>query len=1195
MAWSAKQLEAIETRGKNILVAAAAGSGKTSVLVERIIRRLTDACDPITIDRLLVVTFTNAAASEMRERIGSALREAAQKEGGQHLRRQLLLLPSASISTMHAFCQSLIRRYIHLLPIDPKFRVAQQTELLLMEQDAMERLLLRKYEEQDEGFLALVDAYSGDDSDDPLATLVSQLYHFSCSQPWQKKWLSALGDSLDCENIDDTCWADILKQRIAIDLDGASLLAQEAVAMIDGFGEEAKPYADALRSDSAQLDHAAEVAQEGTWNEMVDVVNSIDFVRWPSKKWENEELKKMLKDMRDKWKKTIENVANVYFFATAEEFAEDMRATVPLMRSLGELTIAYEEEYRAVKAEHGVLDFNDLEHYCLALLSEEDEDGNIRPSDIALQLRKTYTEIMVDEYQDTNGVQEAIVQMLADPDKPNLFFVGDVKQSIYRFRLAEPELFLDKYRRYPSERDNHRIDLSQNFRSRVGVLAAVNDVFGSLMRENVTEIGYGEAERLNEGLVYPPHPQAFDNTAECHILSHGADSGDGLTAIEREAVWIADYIKDLLEQGKVVYDKGLKDYRPLAKRDIVILLRSVKRAATVLLDALRVRGVSGYAEDDSGYFESSEIRIFLSLLNIIDNPHQDIPLAAVLRSPIVNLSEEELTEVRLAGEGDLYDALVQSAETMKKSAAFIAKLDAWRTLARGRSVPELIWQLYQDTGYYDYVGGMSNGIVRQANLEMLYDRAKAFEETDACGLFRFLRFIDKMLENDEDFGAAKDGGGENEDTVRIMSVHKSKGLEFPVVILANIGKLFNMQDMQKPILLHKSLGVGPYRVMAEDRYRYPTLARLAIAQQTGSENHAEELRVLYVAMTRAREKLVMVGSTKDIEAMREKWTLLARRDELPDATIIGARSWLDWLAPVLAKHEAGFELRSEVMETEMAYRRSEATWRIDYHHVCLEKEEAGRAEQTELIKRIKRMGAVDIDDDMADLDERLLWQYPNKAAVNLPAKLSVTEIKRRFAEPEEQATVPFTKSSDSYEKPCFLQTKKRLDAAEYGTMMHTVMQMIDLKGDLTAGGIKAQVDALAQRELIPADLAEEIDCEAVAAFFDLPLGKRMCAAKDVRRELPFGILIPAKEYYPDAGDDETIFVQGVVDALFMTDTGWTLLDYKTDRGADGETLKHRYRVQIDLYRRAVEELTGVPVTNSYLYALATKRVVPMNR
>ncbi|MBQ5859897.1 MAG: helicase-exonuclease AddAB subunit AddA, partial [Selenomonadales bacterium] len=572
-------------------------------------------------------------------------------------------------------------------------------------------------------------------------------------------------------------------------------------------------------------------------------------------------------------------------------------------------------------------------------------------------------------------------------------------------------------------------------------------------------------------------------------------SGDGLTAVEREAVWIADYIDDLLSQGKVVYDKDLKDYRPLAKRDIVILLRSVKRTATVLLDALRVRGVSGYAEDDSGYFESAEIRIFLSLLNIIDNPHQDIPLAAVLRSPIVNMTEEELTEVRLAGEGDLYDALTISAQTMKKSAAFITKLDAWRTLARGRSVPELIWQLYQDTGYYDYVGGMANGSIRQANLEMLYDRAKAFEETDACGLFRFLRFIDKMLENDEDLGAAKDGGGENEDTVRIMSVHKSKGLEFPVVILANIGKQFNMQDMQKPILLHKSLGVGPYRVMAEERYRYPTLARLAIAQQTISENHAEELRVLYVAMTRAREKLVMVGSTKDIEAMREKWTLLARQDELSDSVIVGARSWLDWLAPVLAKHEAGFELRSEVMETEMTYRDSEALWRIDYHHVCLEKEETGRAEQAELIKRIKRMEAVDVGDDMADLDERLLWQYPNRAAVDLPAKLSVTEIKRRFAEHEEQAAVPFVKSADSYEKPRFLQTKKRLDAAEYGTMMHTVMQMIDLKGDLTAGGIKKQVDTLAERELIPADLAEEVDCEAVAAFFDLPLGKRMLDSK----------------------------------------------------------------------------------------------------
>lgn len=1192
MAWSEKQLEAIETRDKNILVAAAAGSGKTSVLVERIIRRLTDEHAPLTIDRLLVVTFTNAAASEMRERIGSALREASQSAGRQHLRRQLLLLPSASISTMHAFCQSLIRRYIHLLPIDPKFRVAKETELFLLEQEAMERLLLAKYESQDERFLALVDAYSGDDSDAPLATLVAQLYHFSCSQPWQTRWLAKLGTSLDVQSLDGSRFTEILQKRIVIELSGASDMAKEAYALIDENDGDALPYATVILSEAEQLEHALAVAQEGTWREVADAVAAIDFVRWPSKKWEDRELKELLQAMRDKWKKVVGDITNRYFFATEAEFAEDMCAMAPLMKELGALTIAYCEAYRAVKAEHGVLDFNDLEHYCLALLSEEDENGDIRPSEIARELRQAYGEIMVDEYQDTNGVQEAIVQMLANPDRPNLFFVGDVKQSIYRFRLAEPELFLDKYHRYPSEATNHRIDLSQNFRSRIGVLSAVNDVFGALMQEDVTEIGYGEAERLNEGLVYPPHPNAFDHVTECHLLSADETDDGNMTSFEREAVWIARYIKDLLAQGKVVYDKEIKGYRPLAKRDIVILLRSVRRASGTLLDALRVEGIGGYAEEDSGYFETVEIRVILALMNVIDNPHQDIPLAAVLRAPFVGMTEEELSNVRLAGEGDLYDALVVAGETMTKAKDFLVQLDKWRTAARGRSVPELIWQLYRDTGYYDYVGGMKEGIVRQANLEMLYDRAKKFEETDTCGLFRFLRFIEKMLENGEDFGVAKTGG-ENEDIVRIMSVHKSKGLEFPVVIVAGIGKQFNMKDTQAPVLLHKSLGIGPYRVMAQDRYRYPTLARLAIAQQTVAENHAEELRVLYVAMTRAREKLVMVGSVKDIGASREKWTMLARRDELSKAAIIGARSWLDWLAPVLAKYPSGTALRTELIDGDMAYRIPEGQWLIEHHCISREQTEEGKQERAELLSRIKRMEPVDVG-DVTDLDERLLWQYPNRSAVNLPAKLSVTEIKRRFAEREERATVPFVKPSDTYEKPRFLQTKKRLGAAEYGTMMHTVMQMIDLGGDLTAGGIKAQVDALAKRELIPADLAEEVDCEAVATFFDLPLGKRMRGSKDIRRELPFGILIPAKEYYPEAEGEETIFVQGVADVLFMTETGWTLIDYKTDRGADAETLKHRYRIQIDLYRRAIEQLTGVPVTNSYLYALATKRVVPMN-
>lgn len=1193
MAWSEKQLEAIETRGKNILVAAAAGSGKTSVLVERIIRRLTDEHAPLTIDRLLVVTFTNAAASEMRERIGSSLREAAQRAGGQHLRRQLLLLPSASISTMHSFCQSLIRRYIHLLPIDPKFRVAKETELFLLEQEAMERLLLAKYESQDEGFLALVDAYSGDDSDQPLAALISQLYHFSCSQPWQTRWLSDLGTSLDVQTLDGSPFTEILKKRIAIELSGAADMAREAYALVDGFEGDALPYAAVVLSEAEQLENALTVAQEGTWREVADALNGIQFVRWPSKKWDNRELKELLQSMRDKWKKAVTEITNKYFFATEEEFAEDMRAMAPLMKELGALTISYVEEYRAVKAECGVLDFNDLEHYCLALLAEEDENGNIRPSKIARELRETYGEIMVDEYQDTNGVQEAIVQMLANPVRPNLFFVGDVKQSIYRFRLAEPELFLDKYHRYPSETANHRIDLSQNFRSRGGVLSAVNDVFGALMQEDVMEIGYGEAERLNEGLVYPLHPNSFDSMAECHLLSPDEDDDGKMTLFEREAVWIARYIKDLLAQGKVVYDKDIKGYRPLAKRDIVILLRSVRRASGTLLDALRIEGIGGYAEEDSGYFETAEIRIILSLLSIIDNPHQDIPLAAVLRAPFVGMTEEELTNVRLSGEGDLYDALSVAGSTMTKAADFLSKLDRWRTAARRRSVPELIWQLYQETGYYDYVGGMKEGIARQANLEMLYDRAKKFEETDTCGLFRFLRFIDKMLENGEDFGVAKTGG-ENEDIIRIMSVHKSKGLEFPVVILAGIGKQFNMKDTQAPILLHKSLGIGPYRVMAEDRYRYPTLARLAIAQQTVAENHAEELRVLYVAMTRAREKLVMVGSVKDIEAAREKWTLLARREELPKSAIIGAKSWLDWLAPVLAKYPSGTVLRSELTESEMTQCIPEGEWQIDHHRIRAEQTEEGKKERAELLGKIKRMEPVDIDGDVTDLDERLLWQYPNRVAVNLPAKLSVTEIKRRFAEHEERATTPFTKPSDSYEKPRFLQAKKRLGAAEYGTMMHTIMQMIDINGDLTEGGIKQQIDALVSREIIAADLAEEADCHAIATFFALPLGTRMRASKDVRRELPFGILLPAKDYYPEASEEETIFVQGVADVLFMTETGWTLIDYKTDRAADAETLRARYRLQIDLYRRAIEQLTQVPVTKSYLYAFATKRVIPIH-
>lgn len=1189
MAWSIKQQEAIDVRGKNVLVAAAAGSGKTSVLVERIIQRLTDPHDSLTIDRLLVVTFTNAAAAEMRERIGSALRAAAREKGNERLAKQLLLLPSASISTMHAFCQSLIRRHIHLLPIDPKFRIGQTAELMLLEQDVLEELLIELYEKAEDGFLALADAYSGDSSDQSLMELILELYRFSCSQPQQHKWLSELGAPFAIESLADSQWTALIVKRIALTVQDALSDAGDAYEEAYKAGSLPREYAAVILEDKTQIDALDVCIKQGTWQELTERMQSVKFARWPSKKCDDPALKERLKEVRDAYKDKIAGIVEKFFFASEAELAEDLCATAPIMAELGKVTLAFAEAYRKAKQERGILDFNDLERYALAILSVEDDRGKMQPSPVARALQSTYGEIMVDEYQDTNGVQEAIIQMLADPARPNLFFVGDVKQSIYRFRLAEPELFLDKYHRYPKEKSCRRIDLSQNFRSRGGVLAGVNDVFASLMDEAVTEIGYGEAERLNEGFIYPPHGDSFDSAVEFHLLTAERDSGDERSDLEREATWIAEYIKSLLAEGKVVYDKETRAYRPLQCRDITILLRSVKKAAPILLEALRAVKVPGYAEEDSGYFLATEIRVMLALLNVIDNPHQDIPLAAVLRSPIAEMTECELAEVRMKGDGDLYDALLRASESMDKAAAFVQHLDGWRTYARYHSVPELIREIYSDTGYYDYVGAMAGGVLRQANLEALYHRAKKFEEADYIGLFRFLRFIDKMLENGEDFGVAK-AGGENDDLVRIMSVHKSKGLEFPVVILANIGKLFNSEDTKKPILLHKSIGVGPYRVVAKERYRYPTIARLAIAEQTAMESRAEELRVLYVAMTRAREKLVMVGSVKDVVSARKKWTKLARKRCLPNSAIVDARSWLDWLAPVLAKHSAGMVLREEE-DGAIDYRNFDAVWQIDVHEVG--EVSVVCQEEIDLWDKIKRMEPIEADFDQTELDRRLLWRYPHQASAQIPAKLSVTEIKRRFAEQEETADTLLKPSEPTYDKPRFLVAQKRLSAAEYGTMMHTVMQMIDLKGDLSAEGIRTQINGLVEREIIAPDLATAIDISAVAGFFALPLGQRMLASRDVRRELPFGILLRAKDYYPDA-DEEEIFVQGVADVLFDNGDGWTLIDYKTDRGADGETLRARYQVQIDLYRRAIAKLTGIDVTESYLYALSTKRVVPIH-
>jgi len=1236
MAWSEKQVEAIEVRGKNILVAAAAGSGKTSVLVERIICRVLDEKSPVDIDKMLVVTFTNAAAAEMRARIGTALSEALKKNPhSQHIERQLALLNSSAISTIHSFCQNIIRQNFHLLDLDPQFRVASQTEINLMKADVLEGLFEGKYAEGDEEFLELVEHYGDEQSDDSLYNLILGLYDFSRSHPWPDQWLTDLKEAFLLSpgiEIDDLPWSELIRGKVVLELEqGKQLL--EGLEREACMPENIPEYAATFAADIVLLDEILASAHH-SWQRLADMMVCYKFETIAkAPKGTAEGTKKYFQKARQKVKDKVNDCKVNYFDRPAVELLTDMKLIGPLVETLGKIIIAFGEGFAKAKSEKGMLDFNDLEHFCLKiLLDSQAKAGDVKPSPVALLLQERFAEVMVDEYQDTNGVQETILSLVASKEKANLFLVGDVKQSIYRFRLAEPELFMEKYRQYPAKGEEYtRIDLSQNFRSRAGVLHGVNFLFSQLMTPRVAELEYGEAERLNPGPDYPEEAgNILDGPIELCLIDRDdsedlvengqGEEGEGkeemavelaaegeLSGFELEARLMVKKISELMLGEYRVFDKSLKEYRPLAWRDIVILLRSVKGKANIVLDVLRQAGIPAYAELDAGYFREIEVQIMLSLLSVIDNPRQDIALAAVLRSPLAGFSAEELVAIRLEKQGDdLWSALTTyrmndqqgQAENLRvKVVDFISKFDQWRNDSRRKGVPELIWQIYRDTGYYDYVGGMTGGMLRQANLRALLDRARQYEATNFRGLFRFLRFIERMQDKGSDLAVAR-ALGESEDVVRIMSIHKSKGLEFPVVFVADLGKNINLQDSKALVLCHKTLGVGPYVTNPELRFRYPTLARHGISHKLTMETKAEELRILYVALTRAREKLILVGSVAKLQKKAMQWCQVTDRPRvaLPDALIAGAKNYLDWLCPAVARHEGGEELRQYAQceaAGHPAFDRDLSKWQVKiYSPNQLKMEEEAEGENPLLLEKIRNLEEVDGGEDFPWVTKTLGWQYGYENVVGKPGKLSVTEIKRRFSElAEDHGQELFIKKSIAL-RPRFIQQSTGLTGAERGTLMHSVMQHIDFQGDLQIEGIKAQIENMVMQEIILPEHAELVDVAGIVAFFQSDLGERVCRSRKVRRELPFSLMLPAERFDMQmVGTGEGVFIQGVIDVLFDEGDGLILLDYKTDWVQDSQELVQRYEIQLDLYGEAIQRIFKRPVKEKYLYVFSTQEAI----
>jgi len=1234
--WTAEQLEAVNSRTGNLLVAAAAGAGKTAVLVERIIRRITDLTAQTDVDRLLVLTFTNAAAAEMRERIGRALAAKIDEHpGSKHLSRQMSLLNHACIGTIHSFCLDVIRQHFYRIDLDPAFRVADETEAALIQVEVLEELFERRYSVGDNlPFNTLVDCYGGKRDDADLQELVLEVYRFARSTPQPAEWLKKLAANFDVpEDIifDQLPWSASLKKAIALELAGIVTELDLAVRLA---GRTGGPYMyiNTLQADRESVLGLARACSAGmNWAGLYSIINSISFGRLKGTKdpGVDEDLKKQVTDLRDQVKKRIKNLKNDYFTRLPEDYCADLRTVAPLIKELAGLVRDFDEAYRKAKMANGLVDFNDLEHYCLRILSAEGTDG-LEPSDVALELRQRFVEVLVDEYQDTNAVQEAILRLVSRQGEvnPNLFMVGDVKQSIYRFRLADPGLFLDKYSRYPSQPGGleRRIDLARNFRSRRGVVNAVNFVFRQLMSPVVGELTYDSKAELVYGADYPVIAgglPAGDEAVELYLIERGRqaesteayvispdDSRDDklddyeepeadLDAVQMEARLVATRIKEIVEKtGMLIYDNDRKTYRPATYRDIVVLLRATTGYANSFLEEFRRMGVPSYAELATGYFEATEVETMLSLLKVIDNPRQDVPLAGVLRSPIVGLNAGELAQIRLCRRrGDFFDAVVSAAALMKgvvsdRLTGFLEKLERWRTAARQGTLAGLIWTLYRETGYYDFVGGLPGGGQRQANLRALHQRARQYETTTFRGLFLFLRFIERIQDGGRDLGAAR-ALNEKENVVRVMSIHKSKGLEFPVVFVAGLGKKFNLKDLNKTMLLHKELGLGPQLIDVERRITYPTVAKLAIKQELKMEALAEELRILYVAMTRAREKLILVGSVRNLPVHARRWCgpVAVAGWALPDGELAGANTCLDWLVPALARHQDGAEIRKLALcedEPPAAVAGDSSRWAVFFldGHAALGSE---KQPENEFLSKVRLMEPVEAGSQLAGtINSWLEWKYPDMELTGCAAKSSVTDLKRRFDPQIADEEV----SSRDYRpaigrRPVFMQEERGLTAAEAGSALHVVMQNLDLEHVADAGAIKKQVAFMTEMELLTSEQADSVPVERIVSFFKSPPGKRVLSGKKVFRELPFTLALPAGEIYPGLSGDsnKVVLVQGIIDCLVDEGDGMLILDYKTDRITKDqlEQVMMRYHGQLSLYARAVENIYRRKVKEKYLY------------
>lgn len=1245
--WTDEQLSAIKTRNCNLLVAAAAGSGKTAVLVERIIRIITNKDNPVDIDKLLVVTFTNAAAAEMRERIAAAISKALDKEPtSKNLQKQLTLLNRANITTMHSFCLDVIKNNFHKIDLDPSFRIGDQTEGILIKDEVIETLFEEKYDQEDTEFTSLVEAFSTYKNDDNLKELIINMYNFIMSGPWPENWFKENAEAFNIETMEklnNSKWVLVLKNSIKVEIEGYIKMLEKAIEIIN-LTDGLEPYLETFSNELYSIKNAYNSIDCGL-DDIYSSLCSISFGRLKSIKKDkvsDENAQNTVKSIRDDIKKKISELINNTFSVTPEEMLINIKGAYPTIKKLTELVLEFGEKFSQKKKEKNILDFNDLEHLCLKILSDKDENGNIIPSKTAIEFKNLFDEVLVDEYQDSNNVQETIIELVSrrKDEFPNVFMVGDVKQSIYRFRQAKPELFMEKYINYTLEESNNRkIQLYKNFRSRKEVIDGVNYIFKEIMSETVGELEYTDEEALNLGASYENSEDEnviLGGPIEVNIIEKSIEESDlnkekldeedfeneEIEGVNLEGKIVAKRIKELMTTtGNNVFkvlDKETGEYRPIKYKDIVILLRATKNWSESLLDELGQEGIPAYADTGSGYFESIEIRTIMSLLRVIDNPMQDVPVIAVLKSPIMGFSAEDLSIIRLKNkekyfyeniadiaEGNICDI---SEELITRCKGFLEKLEIWRNKAIYMPIDEFIWYLYMDTAYYGYVGAMPNGVLRQANLKILFQRAKQFEQTSFKGLFNFINFINKLTKSSGDMGSAKILG-ENEDVVRIMSIHKSKGLEFPVVFLCGTGKQFNLMDLNKNILYHDELGFGPDFVDLEKRVSIGTIAKEAIKKKMKLETLSEEVRILYVACTRAKEKLIITGTVNNIQKSIEKWVSSASLDYnliLP-SEILKGKSYLDWIGMSLCQHNDGKVLREKIAVSNEISKDDNSKWDIKLwkRSDIVVNNEDGKLEEEKEVKLSILEEEYD-KDVYGEVDKRLSYKYPLKESTKLKSNISVSDLKKRNAEFIDQHVESInieeveSKNNRTIITPKFLQEEKGLTAAEKGTAVHFVMKKIDLDKVSSIHEIKDQIQYLYENDFILEEEMKAVNPSKILNFFKSDLGKMMTElhkeGKKIYRELPFYTEISSVNIdntLSEEYENEKVRLQGIIDCFFEYNGESILLDYKTDYvSKDNEAeLQKKYIKQLDYYSDAVFKITGKKVSKRYLYSFYLEKVI----